>query len=836
MEAGHLVPLSHGWTLWKDFLLRSAGFPIGQLTWLGSGDVARAVDELLVLEQTVRDAVEAADQILAQAQREAPHGDPWRALAAVRKALKSGNYAGPALTKWNGVGAEALEAVKRAVLAQQTRTTEINQLFEQEGMRLGEVLRTIARQDRFREAIVWQNRHGYQTGVKVLLNKPATDRSSSTRGKERLVANYVQRYCAKNDSIGFFGPTSWGEFKETGAALSCSPGPDLIGDRRTFLEQWALDELAATISTLPGIQPWIAPRVMPYVRIEGQALHTPIGADELSPLQARVLSACDGDRTAQSIARTLLADTSLGLKGEAEVYAVLEDYVSRGLLLWRFEVPTVGRTTYIDVFRRQLERIEDAALRQQAFSILGELEAARDDVARAAGNPEAVEAALERAEATFSRLTGKATTRNAGQLYAARTIIYEDCRRKVGMDAGPGLRERLGPALTMLLTAGRWLTHQVGVDYRALLTTIYRELCQDTGSDTVELPRFWATVAQHFPVVGGTLPDSVRNTIAEFQSKWAQLLGLPSDARRIELSAQELLPKVLESFAAPGPGWPTARYHSPDIMLAAPSVEAIARGDYQIVLGELHMGMNTLEQELFFDDHPDPKQLLKAMELDMGCGRVTPTIPTAMSSSRAAYGISQHPDDAALEFEAARSFRPRTQTLAIGELVIKELGGQLVIRSHDGSKQWDVIGFLDCVLADAQVSLLAPAAHKPRVTIDGVIVWRESWSFTPEQMAFAHLDAPLERFKGARALARSLDLPRFVFAKVSAEKKPFYLDLESPVYVEIFAQLVRRSTTFSVSEMIPGPDQCWLPDAENKTYTSEIRIVAVDPKTWQAPA
>ncbi len=834
MQPNHLRSLGHGWSLWKDFLLRSAGFPMKQVLGVASPDVARAVDELLGLEQQLRDAVAAADQLLSEEQHKAPHGPPWRALADVRKALKAGNFA--RLAKWSGPGAQALEAVRRAALARETRATAVAPLFEQEGVRLGEILRTLARQERFREAVLWQNRQGYQTGVKVLLDKPATDRSSSTRGKERLVASYVQRYCVKNDSIGFFGPTAWGELQESGATLTVRPGPELIGARRVFLEQWALDELAGTLSTLPGIQPWLAPRRMPYVRVEGQFLHTPLGADELPPLQARVLQACDGERTAKSIARELLADAALGLTGEADVYTVLEGFASQELILWRLEVPTVGRTTFLEVFRRQLERIEDVSVRQSAFATLGELEAARDEVARAAGNPDALEAALRKAEETFTRLTSKSASRNAGQLYAARTLIYEDCRRNVEIAAGPGLRERLAPALTLLLTGSRWLTYQIASAYRALLTSIYQELRQDTGSDIVDLARFWATMAPHFPVGGGTLPPSVQEVNSGFQRRWAQLFGLPSQARRLELSAQTLASRVQETFAAPNPGWPTARYHSPDIMLAAPSVEAIARGDYHVVLGELHMGANSLEQELFFDDHPDPRQLLKAMAEDLGQGRVVPAIPKALSSSRMGYGISQHPEDATLEFEAARSFRSRASTLSIGDLVVQEVDGKLAIRTRDGSKHWDIIAFLDAICADAQVPLLPMAPHTPRITLDGVVVWRESWSLAPEELAFAHRETALERFQGVRELARGRNLPRFLFAKVSAEKKPFYLDLESPVYVELFAQSVRRSTTVTVSEMLPGPEECWLPDAQNNTYTSELRIIALDPERWRPPA
>ena len=34
---------------------------------------------------------------------------------------------------------------------------------------------------------------------------------------------------------------------------------------------------------------------------------------------------------------------------------------------------------------------------------------------------------------------------------------------------------------------------------------------------------------------------------------------------------------------------------------------------------------------------------------------------------------------------------------------------------------------------------------------------------------------------------------------------------------------------FVVSEMLPTPDQLWLQNAQGERYTSELRIVAVDP-------
>jgi hypothetical protein len=87
-------------------------------------------------------------------------------------------------------------------------------------------------------------------------------------------------------------------------------------------------------------------------------------------------------------------------------------------------------------------------------------------------------------------------------------------------------------------------------------------------------------------------------------------------------------------------------------------------------------------------------------------------------------------------------------------------------------------------------------------------------------------------------------MPRFVFVKTPIEVKPFFVDFDSPPYVNIFARAIRRmlmametnpaladsAKVITVSEMLPTPDQTWLPDAQGRHYTSELRIVAVEPE------
>jgi hypothetical protein len=73
-----------------------------------------------------------------------------------------------------------------------------------------------------------------------------------------------------------------------------------------------------------------------------------------------------------------------------------------------------------------------------------------------------------------------------------------------------------------------------------------------------------------------------------------------------------------------------------------------------------------------------------------------------------------------------------------------------------------------------------------------------------------------------------------VFVVSPTESRPFYVDFDSPVYVTVLAKAMRRLARkdpdgrITVTEMLPTPEQTWLTDDQGRTYTSELRLVAVD--------
>lgn len=845
----HLIRLpGQSWALWRWVCLRGAGFPAHQVLDLATPDAGAEADRLLAAE----DALERTrEQALATLRGELDRGDRERRfqlLDAIRQ-VKRGKAVAVPLAPPSLAAALEAHTVARDQLQHRRRRFEV--VFADDRCRLSRRLRQWASDRRFREALLWQNRSALRTGVEPLLRKPATDGhpSSKQRQHEQLVAAYLQRYCTKNDTIGFFGPVGWARWSSNGGdLLTVWPGADLVAERSVFLEGWCVDAVAQRLAEEPVLRPWWPPRRAYRVHLEGSYLClSGTGRVELSAVEVAVFGLCDGQRSAVEVAQELLRQPGFPLAGEEEVYATLDALVAKGAVVWELEVPVLMDT--MSALRRRLEKVGDEELRRSTLERLRPLEAAREEVARAAGDPEFLAAALQALDARFTELTGAAPTRAAGQTYAGRTLVFEDCRRDLEVELGPELLRPLAPPLALVLTSTRWYTFEIARRYGAVFTDAFRRLQRQTGASKVGLLEFCAAVA---PVLFERRSRFIRENLQpEFQARWARLLPLPEGERRVRFSAETLAGPVEETFAAPAPGWAQALYQSPDVLIAAESVEAIQRGELEYVLGEVHLALNTMRSQLFVQQHPRPEELLAATELDLprpravpmlakkwhqdGLGhlglelpRVTPRLSRGLIAGKDFWiGI------------ADRTPAPQgVRHLALGELVVTAGEAGLVVKTRDGRHCFELEDFLESALSGNAVSpfpLFPDRRHTPRVNIDRLVVARETWRFAAGEVDLTSRDSEAGRFLAAQRWARRHGMPRFVFIKVPGERKPFFVDFTSPLSVEILVRGVRRlqrgeadGERITVTEMLPHFDHLWLPDAQGRRYASELRFAAVD--------
>ncbi|MEC3993080.1 lantibiotic dehydratase [Actinacidiphila sp. DG2A-62] len=701
--------------------------------------------------------------------------------------------------------------------------------------RLSAAVRTVAQDPRFREAVAWQN----PKLVKLCLDKLAAGEPRNVRGRnhELTAASYLQRYSLKNDTIGFVGPVGWARWTDEGSPLELRVGDEFLARRTVYFEIWAIDAVARTLSADPEVRPWLVPRLFAAHQLEGSTLQIPGRAPvALTPAEAEVLSLVDGVRCVQDVAAEMTWSEFPELGEPAALLATYDDLVGRGLL--RLDLVGAIEAFPERTLIRRLERIKDPEARERALGVVGRLVDARDRVAASAGDDVALEAALSALAETFHDITGLDAERRAGLTYAGRTLVYEDTVRGVRVDLGPELREELGRPLALLLDSARWLVAEIGEEYDRLFRELYERRVAQSGNPVVPLAAILSLATPHLFFNTRALSKPVRRAVDEFQRRWAAVLQLPhQDAREVQRSSAELADRVAEFFPPRPVPWVTAIHHSPDFMLAAADEAAVARGDFLLVLGELHLSFNTMESRVFVQQHDDPPSMLAAAETDLGDRRIygipsreTPGVssrvspPSALLSPGYTYWTI-HPE----------SVLPPGPIMPAADLEVLREGDRLIARSRTGSFRAPLSKMFGEPLAAAAVNAFKPVsrgAHSPRITVDRLVIARESWSFPAAEVVWAAVKDESERFLAARSWRIEHGLPERAFYKVPVEDKPTFVDFGSLVYVNIVAKSIRRSAeengSVSLTEMLPDRDELWLKDAEGARYTSELRILTVD--------
>ncbi|MFC7643978.1 lantibiotic dehydratase [Streptosporangium lutulentum] len=682
----------------------------------------------------------------------------------------------------------------------------------------------IAADPLFREAVTWQN-PGVLVALDGLLSGgPHATRNVRRRDRERAVIRYWQRYCAKNETIGFFGPVCWITVgPHAPQALQVHAGAGLLRERRVFFEGWAMTAYADHLATDPHIRRWWPPTLLPHLTLHQRQILRPMQPPlPLTAPEAALLARCDG--------RTPAIDVVTELTRPEDGYLLLERLVERELITWDAALP-ISRDAEHELHTR-IETIGDPLLRERSLTGLDRLCAARDTVAAAAGDPDTLKTALATLDTEFTALTGAPPRRRDGQMYAGRTLCYEDTTRDLDAVIGTTLLNDLAAPLAITLVAARWLTATLADAYGTALRELHDDLREGTDApvrlaDLMSLSQglFWGT--------GRRPADAVAE---EFTRRWESLFGLDGSDTPVRLSAADLAEPVARLFAAERPGWSTARIHSPDLQICATDVDAINRGDYQVVLGELHAAWPTFDSDLFTVWHPEVERLREQLTADVGRHRVRLLHPDTWPryTGRVAASLTGA-TDRLLGFAAARSADP-DRLLPSTSVTVSDEDGALIATASDGHR-WPLIemfaGMLNGLAVDA-FKLTTPTPHVPRITIDRLVITRETWRTTVADTGLATITDERERYLATRTWRGHLNLPDQVFVKIGTEVKPCYFDLTSPHYTGLLCTMLRTAgedASVTVSEALPTPDQAWVPDHNGNRYFSELRLQITDPAT-----
>lgn len=828
------------WTLFPHFIVRATGFPwehLERLRCVRSAALARRWHQ--------------AEAALAALRKNAPrlHRPP----RAVLSALKAGrpvpleHVENPALfAEWNK-HASALEDMR----------AQFPRVFEEELRAVQAALRELSDDARFREAVASSSPPVFRDLEKGRWNSRM----------ERQLAAYLQRLCAKTETMGFFGPLNYGVIdpsRPDGVELSWS-GPMVLKGRRAHLAYWLVQGVAQRIAFDPDVSPWLVLRRKGFTdpplprkrrrlgeilvetgtltsaqltralarqtdhrRLLGEVLVeaglvTHAEVEEALKLQssseraqrddvdeaellAKLVRAANGVKTLAALAEEL--GVTVGLLAR-----VARTGCEKRMLTHPLELPAASPQPLLDLIERlsgipgPVVRAHLAGLAELTTYIArySDADAAtkvklNEDLRRRVEERWGVRSPLEKANDNVIALGQQAVKQAAhAQFYADRLPLREECggdlRVALGGERAVELTRRLARSLELLSRAAESTRRRARERVGVLL-----------GKKRIP---FWKVVAA-FSDEPIPYDDSL--------SGWlAQAIRDPA-ARRCVVDLAKL-PEAPPSDALP-------LICSVDLMVSARDVAAWSRGEYEVVMGDVHAAALVWGWALQF--HEEPARV--EAEMSRAIGELPRTIPvvTTLASRRTGLLPAELPGPV-IELGGV-SARPSAWKLPFDDLVVVSDGQTAHLYSQ--SLRSEVCLYNSELESLVHTAFALPrirpprvdlGVHTPRVVLDDVILQREQWRLTKEQVdALLAAKGDAARLRAVTALWEELGLPEQVFAKLPGEQKAVLVDPQSPLVLRAFLNLLERRGGAVLSEMFPGPSGLWLHGPTGR-HTAELR-------------
>jgi len=677
-----------------------------------------------------------------------------------------------------------------------------------------------------REALYLSNPESMMR-IDALIEHGAARIDSRARQRYRLAWNYLQRLCAKNDTSSFFGPIAWGRFGGGAAPnldVHTSPGP-WLASRRTFFEHWVVLRLSDAICADEALRDALPLALNPGCDLTGAQLRVPVGKTvTLNALGTRLIEIVERARhplSARAVLEALRADGfELG-----ESRPMLDLLLARQVIQAGFDIPP-GSARPIERQRAMLLELDVSASATAVWvDVCERLEALRRDFER--GDLEVRIAALDAMRELLSSV-GVDLSRAHGQMYVGRFPVYEDCARNLQVQFGGALEQAIKAGLEPVMRLYEWLMRALAVLLHERWRAHWRSLSPDGGA--VDLLTFVTT--REPDDAGEPIAEAVRSMLRD---AWEHVSVRHATPNQIALTSAdfEVLMAVLDRHEPRAKHFTlaAARIHSPDFMVASPSLEAVRRGDFQIVVGEVHPGVHTVSQPVAQPFCP----YAEAIREEVATALSPSTIVAADSPGH--YQRS-HIDWLDVD-ELAQVVLPgggghvaRARRLRAGAGTILMRDEILTYRDGTTGAEQDLLTVMSTELHRLGFALAAEAigqSEPRRLTFGRVLLKRRVWridSGFPEAA-----DDPFEHagdYLAWRSWAAESGLPRYVFVKCASEPKPVYVDFYNPFALDLLAKWAKKGEPLLFSEMKPAPGDLWLTD-ESGRYCSEFRTSHVRP-------
>jgi hypothetical protein len=649
---------------------------------------------------------------------------------------------------------------------------------------------------------------------------PLPPRNKEARAHERTMVLYLQRLATKNDSLSAFGPEGWGTINQGIGALKLDPEPG-IAKRESFLERWTAHGAAAAVNADGDIRLELSPRLHPSGRLDGNEF---VFADtgETHTLDAeilKILSRCDGKTPAYS----------LGIEAR-----LLEELARDRIVRWEMEVPGLEPHAF-DVLISDVSRWREGPHRARWLDLLQPISLLPERFAKTSDTA----ARMKIIEEADTRLDQLGVTRKAGGrfLYSATNPIGEECFRECHCSIDERLINEVAhdaaPWIDLWRDCYAFIAGRVAAGLRGLLAKA------ELQNGALPLPAFvYHCEKCNIPLTGPALVGLAHLAFQEVKAAFRERMSGRASTAECEFTAEDSQ-LVRQKFEYEK--FDEYTYPSADLQIAAKSIEAMARGDYQWILAELHPPVALLHHG-FYWSCPDKRALSEALSATV-FGRPSFHFGFFAADFTATTTVRIFDALPALNyFVAPQRANPKWQVIPPSEteVYIDESSGDVALRkrgSHEylGSfaRNWIIpLGFHPFCFSLGE--------NTPRLRCGKVIVQRRSWVVTQEEFpAGDYTGVSHDLVLAVERLRAQRNLPRYVYIRPTEQAlrrsgaegrdkdtKPVFIDLESYLFLEIFHRWLMKSGELEVTEMLPDPDHLFWKEADGRR-TFELRTQIV---------
>ncbi|HEU0088991.1 MAG TPA: lantibiotic dehydratase [Pseudonocardiaceae bacterium] len=630
-----------------------------------------------------------------------------------------------------------------------------------------------ARQPDIRGAVFLSNPGMYEGMLRGYLERDQVPDNARFRRVDRQVYRYLQRFCGKNETTSTFGPMGYGEIDD-GEGLRI----ERREQRRTvLLARWALEELARAVARDPALRKHIplrrsllgtaGERDAAIETAQQRAVWTALAAGPMSiALLAEHLNVPVAEVGRQVRPLLVAGVVHRGLVFPAEVVDGLAE-LRRAVTA----LPAVPRRAH------WMAELDSFALGCRGF---------------AAAEVAERERLLGELEQRFTRLTGVAARRGAGDIYADRLILFEEASSpfhlRIGRALARAIERQVGAGLDLSAAGGA----RIQQDHQEQMAGLLR----DAGGSM----RFTDYAASAKP------QQDLRSTFGGHRH--AVPVDVPAGAD-VDLPVPEGVD-------------PPQRYALPDICLCEPF------GDRpQVLLARVHHHLLLEGWLTTFVDDP---------------GRITAQVQTWLTRSvpgrRLAGLATTRRNKGFYRFPGRRVIVTAVDHEGGDEVVT---GDELTVRLIDGRPRLidregrpvllypmladlttypPVAALTDVPVLHLPVRQATPSRPLGRVRVGAAVYQRACWRLDLTELRKA---GGSTAFLALRRIARRERLPRFVFVRAETERKPLLIDTWSPFAVDLLCHLAQQVSWCRAEEMLPAPEQLWLCD-ERGHYTCELRV------------